>query len=166
MDVSIRVGKRGFSSDSIRGWAASGLQIFFGLGLIYSGLVHLNTGTGELRRMLASGRILPAGLDFQLATYLPWAEIALAVLLLSGHWRRAAWCCMALFLTAGAGMMTLAWINVDSSVKCGCNFVLGGDSVAVGILRNTFLLGLVFFGFRMGSPPRTAPAPGGQPSIT
>jgi uncharacterized membrane protein YphA (DoxX/SURF4 family) len=85
---------------------------------LYSGYSKLQS-TLQFAAVLSDYQLVPPGFVLPLATYLPWAEIALGLFLLSG-WktRLAAWIAAALLLVFII-TMTLTYLRgIDAD--CGC----------------------------------------------
>jgi uncharacterized membrane protein YphA (DoxX/SURF4 family) len=149
------------------------LRLFLGLIFCYAAYTKLRQPWLVFAMSIDAYRVLPAWAVFDVARTLPWFELAVGILLLSGKLLKYAAVSSSLLLAVFYALMIRAYI-AGGGIDCGC-FGVGETVSAVTLTRDGLLLacalGLSFLAFRTsGSKPshqgilRPVAAPGLPPA--
>jgi uncharacterized membrane protein YphA (DoxX/SURF4 family) len=104
---------------------------------LYSGYSKMQS-TLQFAAVLAQYQLVPTNLVLPLATYLPWAEIALGLFLLTGWKPRLAASAAAALLSVFIAAMTVTYLR-GIEADCGC-FGIGEKISPRTIARDALLL--------------------------
>jgi putative oxidoreductase len=122
-------------------WVSRLFRLILGGVFAYAGMVKI-ADPREFARIVADYRILPETTAVYFAYILPWLELALGVLLISGIWVRKAALAAFLLLAAFAGAVLVRHLG-GATGGCGC-FSLkssGSESLLSILIRDASLLG-------------------------
>jgi uncharacterized membrane protein YphA (DoxX/SURF4 family) len=107
-----------YSNSKVR-WAAVALRVILGGVFIYAAYVKLRDPWELFALAISQYQLLPLQMVEPIARTLPWAELAIGVLLVTGRWLRVA--------ATGASLMLLTFfvlmIRADikgMAINCGC----------------------------------------------
>jgi uncharacterized membrane protein YphA (DoxX/SURF4 family) len=106
---------------SSRTWRAAsvGLRIALGAVFVYAAWVKLRLPWQLFAGAIADYQLLPEWAVIPLARTLPWAELALGLLLASGRWLRTAAAAASLLLAVFVALMIRAYAK-GMAISCGC----------------------------------------------
>jgi uncharacterized membrane protein YphA (DoxX/SURF4 family) len=142
-----------------------GILIYAGLAKMIRWDMHPRPPVGIARSLFAlqidSYQMLPPWASIQVATWLPWAEIALGALLLIG-WRLKIWSTLATLIVTGFFFAVLRAYVLHLDINCGC-FAKPEPLTIWTVLRDgaLFLLSLLMaiFVYQEGRQPHPWSAP-------
>jgi uncharacterized membrane protein YphA (DoxX/SURF4 family) len=104
------------------------LRVILGAMFIYSAYRKLEAPWQLFAGAIMDYKVLPDWASIWLARTLPWAELALGALLISGYWLRTSSTIGALIIGGFLAMMTRAFI-LHMEIECGC-FGPTGDPIS------------------------------------
>lgn len=133
------------------------LRILLGAIFCYAAYTKLRQEWLVFALSIDAYRLLPSWAVFTIARWLPWVELALGLLLLSGIWLRAAALATSLLLAGFYGAMIYAYSS-GSGIDCGC-FGVGEAVSPLTLTRDGLLLAaalaLTFIAFRCAQAKRS-----------
>jgi uncharacterized membrane protein YphA (DoxX/SURF4 family) len=135
------------------------LRLALGGMLCYAAFFKLKA-PWDFAEKIAGFRLLPAQCNQALAVTLPWQEMAVALLLVLGLWKRpAAWVACAMFASFAVAVSIALARGLD--IECGCFGTASGARAGVHTLMIDIpaLLAAAWIAWCAGRP-RSAPIPG------
>jgi uncharacterized membrane protein YphA (DoxX/SURF4 family) len=107
------------SSNSTLSWGAFAVRVVLGGIFIYAAYVKLKDPWELFALAISQYQLLPLKMVEIVARVLPWVELAVGVLLVTGRWLRlSATVCSALLLTFFLLTVRAAWKGM--AISCGC----------------------------------------------
>jgi uncharacterized membrane protein YphA (DoxX/SURF4 family) len=147
------------SNKSPAGFLATILRVVLGVIFVYAAWVKLRDPWALFAISIDSYQILPLWAVEFVACALPWFELLLGLLLISGLWRRVSTTAASLLLAVFFSMMIRAMLK-GMQIDCGC-FGPGERLSWVTLLRDGALLASSLFvtvtALRRTTPPLAAP---------
>ncbi len=125
------------------GIAAMILRIIVGALFVYAAWLKLREPWAMFAIAIDSYQVLPTWAVEVVARTLPWFELLLGLLLMTGIWQRVSTTCMSLLLLVFMGLMVRAMAK-GMQIECGC-FGSGEQISGLTLLRDGALLAASLF---------------------